>query len=182
MKYEYETDNLILRVLDENDSKMVLDFYREGDAYFGALEPSRVRGFFTEAYQKYALKYERNAFLSESAARFYLFAKDDDKKIIGTVSLRDIRKEDFCSATLGYKMLPDFTGKGFCTEAVSRICDASMRENRLHRISAYVQTDNQASVRVLEKSGFLREGIVKDYVRLRGKWHDYYLYGRIAAD
>lgn len=180
MQFQYETDNLILRILEEGEYAKVLDFYTKGDAYFGALEPDRAPGFFTDSYQRYVLKCEYNMFLTERSARYYIFTKENPDVVIGTVSLRDMRKDNFCSATVGYKMLEEFTGRGYCTEAVKCVTEASFAENGIHRVYAYVQPDNIGSIKVLENSGFEREGLVRDYVQLNGKWLDHLMYGKIS--
>ena len=53
---------------------------------------------------------------------------------------------------------------------------------RLHRIEAACIPDNERSIRVLEKAGFRREGLLRSYLRINGIWHDHYLYALIADD
>jgi len=84
------------------------------------------------------------------------------------------------SATIGYKLLPEYTGKGYATQAVKRLTDEAITDEELHRIVAYVQPDNTASIRVLEKCGFEYEGIARDYAMLKGRWHDHAIYARIG--
>ena len=103
MYFEYETDRLILKKLDEPDAGKVLKFYSEGDEYFGGAEPERPQYFYTREYMQKLLKYEGDAFLAGSMARYYIFEKKDYNKIIGTISLRDIKRNSFCSAQIDRK-------------------------------------------------------------------------------
>lgn len=180
MYFQYETERLLLKVLNEDNSGEVLEFYKEGDSFFGAMEPERMEGFYTEGYQRYVLKYEEESFIEEKSARYYIFDKNRPDIIIGTVALRNIVKGSFLSATIGYKLLPEYTGKGLCTEAVKCISDRAVRDGGLHRIVAYVRPDNVPSIKVLERCGYEYEGIARDYVKLNGRWQDHAIYARIG--
>lgn len=179
MYFQYETERLILKVLDENSAGAVLDFYEAGDPYFGGAEPEHCEEFFTEEYQKRLLRYELDSFISEKMVRYYILRKDNPGRIVGTVSLQNIVRGCFCCGTVGYKLLEDCTRMGYCTEAVERITRAAFEDGGLHRISAYVQPENKASIRVLERCGYECEGIIRDYVRLRGVWQDHLLYSAV---
>jgi ribosomal-protein-alanine N-acetyltransferase len=53
---------------------------------------------------------------------------------------------------------------------------------QLHRVEAACIPDNIRSIRVLEKAGFQREGLLRSYLRINGAWQDHYLYARISDD
>jgi len=67
-------------------------------------------------------------------------------------------------------------------EAVGLVCDFAFDTLRLHRIEAACIPDNVRSVRVLEKAGFQREGLLRAYLRINGSWQNHYLYALIADD
>ena len=52
---------------------------------------------------------------------------------------------------------------------------------RLHRIEAATMLSNIASIRVLESSGFTREGVARAYLKINGRWEDHLLYARVAT-
>ena len=56
------------------------------------------------------------------------------------------------------------------------------RTLRLHRIEAACIPDNLRSLRLLEKAGFQREGLLRSYLRINGVWQDHYLYALVAGD
>ena len=68
------------------------------------------------------------------------------------------------------------------TEAVKLVSHFAFDTLRLHRIEAACIPDNARSIRVLEKAGFRREGLLRSYLRINGIWQDHYLYARIADD
>ena len=61
-------------------------------------------------------------------------------------------------ANLGYRVHPDHWGKGYATEAASLAVTHGFEELALHRVSATIVADNEASKRVVEKLGFVHEG------------------------
>lgn len=182
MFFQYETENLMLRVLDENKAGPVLDFYIEGDEYFGVVEPERPNGFFTVQYQKKVLFHEMEYFVKGERARYYAFLKSAPTKIIGTVSLFDFKREPYFSAMIGYKMLKDYTGRGYATEMVRKITEAAFFDSGLHRVDAFVQPGNASSIRVLEKVGYENEGLAKSVIKIGDKWLDHYRYACINTE
>ena len=117
--------------------------------------------------------------MAGKSARYYIYEKKNPYCIIGTAALRNIVRGSFMSATIGYKLLPEYTGRGYATEAVKKLTDEAVFREKLHRIVAYVQPDNAASLRVLEKCGFEFEGVARDYAMLKGRWHDHAIYARV---
>jgi ribosomal-protein-alanine N-acetyltransferase len=61
-------------------------------------------------------------------------------------------------AEVGYSVLPEFQGQGLATEMVAGIVRWAERRPQVKRIEAETNIDNEASVRVLEKNGFIRLG------------------------
>ena len=87
------------------------------------------------------------------------------------------------SAELGYMLRTEYEGQGVMTEALRGLLSHTLGPNDLHRITAYVDTENVASQRVLDRLGFQREGTVRHAARHpeRG-WRDHYLYGLLAGE
>jgi ribosomal-protein-alanine N-acetyltransferase len=75
-----------------------------------------------------------------------------------------------------------YAGRGLMTDAVKAVTRFSFDTLKLHRIEAACIPDNARSIRVLEKAGFQREGLLRSYLRINGAWQDHYLYARISDD
>ncbi|TIM75611.1 MAG: GNAT family N-acetyltransferase, partial [Mesorhizobium sp.] len=75
-----------------------------------------------------------------------------------------------------------YSGRGLMTDAVKVVTRFAFDTLRLHRIEAACIPDNARSIRVLEKAGFRREGLLRSYLRINGIWQDHYLYARIEDD
>ena len=102
--------------------------------------------------------------------------------LIGGISLNNINQRDK-SAELGYWIAREFWGEGYATEAVRLLCRYGFsRKVSLHRIYAWVHSENHGSFRVLEKIGFVREGVGRQASNVTGRWKDDYLYGLLKTD
>lgn len=77
------------------------------------------------------------------------------------------------SGWLGYSLDHAHDGRGFTTAAVRLVLDYAFRTLKLHRIEAGVMPHNIASIRVLEKVGFEKEGLSKKNVLINGTWEDH---------
>jgi [ribosomal protein S5]-alanine N-acetyltransferase len=75
-------------------------------------------------------------------------------------------------ADLGYDLRPEYWNMGMMTEVLSKIIDFAFHTLDVNRIEAAVSTENNASIRVLEKSGFVKEGILRERSYWRGSCHD----------
>lgn len=75
-------------------------------------------------------------------------------------------------ADLGYDLTPKYWNKGIMTEALSAIMKFIFNTLDVNRIEAAVSTENIASIRLLEKLGFMKEGILRERSYWRGSCHD----------
>lgn len=79
----------------------------------------------------------------------------DDPKLIGTIVFWNIVKEKK-QAEIGYEMLPQYHGKGIMQEALLKVIDFGVKALGLKRIVAETKSNNQPSVKLLEKCGFVK--------------------------
>ncbi len=181
MLLQYETQRLILKVLDPDYSNDVLRFYEKDKELFEKYEADRSPNFYTEGHQCNILHLEYGLCLKFNQVRFYVFLKEDPSTIIGTVCLYDISKL-YKSAELGYKFSSQYHHMGYASEAVEKLLNIAFAELDLHRICARVVEENTPSIRLLEKLGFEKEGICRDYICLRGVWTDHLQFSLIAPE
>lgn len=76
-------------------------------------------------------------------------------KLIGTICLFDFSDDD-TNAEIGYELLPEFLGRGIMQEAASKVIDFGVQHIELHSIEAHTHSQNQSSIRLLEKLNFER--------------------------
>lgn len=182
MKMKYETDRLVLQVLTDAAAGRVLQFYLDNREVFEPYEVERAQNFYTEQYQKTLLQCEYNLAVKQSAVRFWVFERREPERIIGTVSLQGIRRDFFCSATLGYKFDQKFWGRGYARESILQCLKIAFEEMNLHRIEACTLPENKASRNLLEKLGFEWEGTKRQSVNLHGRWRDHEVYALLAEE
>lgn len=75
-------------------------------------------------------------------------------------------------ADLGYDLRSEFWNMGIMTETLGAIIDYTFNTIGVNRIEATVSTENNASIRVLEKLGFVKEGILRERSYWKGNCHD----------
>ena len=100
--------------------------------------------------------------------------------MIGTITLRIDQVNH--KGELGYWIGSEFWGNGFATEAVNKVIEFGFMELDLHKICASVICRNYNSIKVLEKSGLYREGMLRQDKRLLGKYEDIYVYGILKTE
>jgi len=109
-----------------------------------------------------------------TAARFVL-QRPDGGKVLGTCNYTNIVRGPFQACYLGYQAARAHQGQGFMTEALEALDAFVFREMRLHRIMANYMPENTRSARLLERLGFLKEGLARDYLFIDGVWRDHIL-------
>ena len=100
-----------------------------------------------------------------------------DGKIVGTISFEpgaDVYRK---SGELGYFLLEEYCSQGVMTAAVAQFCPMVFRLPDAERITAYVNSPNLASRRVLEKNGFTHEGTMRRAVYKAERFYDLDIFG-----
>jgi len=132
--------------------------------------------FFTEAFWAERLALALEEFHAGRSARFVmqeLPAAGLDAPILGTCNYTNIVRGPFQACYLGYQVGRAHEGRGLMAEAL-RATNAFMFETlRLHRIMANYRPENARSERLLERLGFAREGLARDYLFIDGAWRDH---------
>ena len=182
MLLQYETSRLILKVLKSDSAPLVVDFYNRDKELFEKYEIDRIGDFYSTRYQQKVLKYEYNMAVKSSMIRYYVFLKDNPSKIIGTVCLHNIAANFYGCCEIGYKFSSEVHHRGYATEALTKVLEVIFYELQLHRVQAWVLPDNAPSIRLLERVGFVFEGISRDYLFLHGTWQSHALYSILPSD
>jgi ribosomal-protein-alanine N-acetyltransferase len=94
-------------------------------------------------------------------------------RIAGVLSLTNIVLGNFCSAYLGYYGMAEFAGTGRMTQALRLTIVHAFGELGLHRLEANIQPGNCASVALVKRLGFQKEGFSPRYLRINGVWRDH---------
>lgn len=95
------------------------------------------------------------------------------QQIIGVDNLSQIFYGPFQNAYLGYYVDIDFAGKGLMTEGMRLVIDHAFKKLRLHRVEANIQAGNTASINLVKRLNFTKEGFSERYLKINGKWRDH---------
>ena len=132
------------------------------------------------AFRRRLRQYQRE--LRDDEGYAYLIFRSGDGALLGGLTLSNIKRGVAQAASLGYWMGVTYAGRGYMTDAVRALVPFAFDSLRLHRLEAACLPHNIASARVLEKSGFEREGRARCYLKINGVWQDHDLYARLAED
>jgi ribosomal-protein-alanine N-acetyltransferase len=86
------------------------------------------------------------------------------------------------SAEVGYWVDKRFAGRGIAPATLAMAVDHCFQAMHLHRIEAYIQPENVASRRAVEKLGFRDEGLRERLVHVNGVWRDHMCYSLVADE
>ena len=109
----------------------------------------------------------------------FLIIRSSDNTLVGGLTLANIRRGVAQAGSIGYWMGRPFVRRGYMTAAVQAIIPFAFASLRLHRLEAACIPSNDGSIRLLEKTGFVREGYAREYLCINGIWQDHLLYGRL---
>jgi ribosomal-protein-alanine N-acetyltransferase len=118
---------------------------------------------------------------TDQAYPFFLFRKEDNA-LVGGLALANIRRGVAQAGSLGYWVGAPHARRGYMTAAVRALMPVAFDLLRLHRVEAACIPTNLASTRLLEKTGFRREGYARQYLCINGYWQDHLLYARLRTD
>ncbi|KAA1243963.1 GNAT family N-acetyltransferase [Aquimarina sp. RZ0] len=113
----------------------------------------------------------------------FVFAikKMNENELLGLISLK-IGNPKYRIGMIWYKLFPDFWFRGYATEATKAILEFGFEKIGLHRIEAGCAVDNIGSVKVLEKTGMVREGLKRKVLPLKSGWSDTYEYAILETE
>ena len=111
-----------------------------------------------------------------------LVCRKNDDAIVGSINLSQICRGGFKSAYLGYQVGAPFAGEGYMTEAIHLALRYAFGKMKLHRLEANIQAKNAASIALVKRAGFRREGYSRRYLKIGGRWRDHERWAIIAED
>lgn len=132
------------------------------------------------AYRRRLRHYHRD--LRDDAGYAYFIFREGDNALIGGLTIGNVRRGVTQAAAVGYWVGAPFARKGHMTAAVRCVLPFAFRHLHLHRLEAACLPHNAASIRVLEKTGFQREGLARRYLKIGGAWQDHLLFALLSDD
>lgn len=132
------------------------------------------------AFRRRIRRYERD--LHEETGYAFLVFRKSDRAMLGGATFTNLRRGASQAGSLGYWMGESYAGKGYMSAAIAALVPFAHSMLRLRRIEAACLLSNAASIKLLEKMNFSREGIARQYLSIAGSWQDHLLYARLSND
>ena len=167
--------NCLLCTFTPADAKALAKLLFDNKYYWSTHEPLHQDEFYTEETQYQKIMESLHLLQANREFSFGIYDQSS-KKLIGHISLYSIKRLPYASGFIGYSIDKNFIGRGIATEAVQIVLQFAFQTLNLHRVEAYVSPKNNASIRVLEKAGFSKEGLLRELLFINGVWVDHYMY------
>lgn len=183
---ELHTERLTVRLARPGMQAAMARFLTENfEGHLDRWSPPAASAFFTEAFWRDRLAIAVEEYHAGRSVRFVLQARDEapfEAPIVGTCNYTNIVGGPFLACNLGYQMARSHQGMGLMSEALRATNAFVFGELKLHRIMANYRPENERSGRLLERLGFAREGLARDYLFIDGQWRDHVLTALVNRD
>ena len=172
---------VILRTPEREDFDEWAMLRAESRGFLLPFEPSWpgdavTRAGFRRRLQRYAIDWRSDQGYS------FLLMRRVAPVLLGGISLSNVRRGVAETASLGYWIGERFARQGYMTDGLKLALAFAFDRLRLHRVEAACLPHNEASRRLLLKSGFREEGYAKEYLSIDGRWQDHLLFGLLASE
>lgn len=157
---------LLIRQITEEDDKSLLDVLSD-EVTCKYLSHNAV----TDITNARRLIIGMQRFFNEKQRIRWGIAQKHNNSLIGHCGFFDIDKSN-CCAEVSYCLKSGLWGQGIMTEVLDVILKFGFEDYGLNRIVAKVLTGNIGSIKVLQKLGFVQEGLLRESLYKNGKYHD----------
>jgi RimJ/RimL family protein N-acetyltransferase len=170
---ELETSRLLIRCLRMDDAAAMLDILSDEETvrYWG-------RPMMTELHQAQAYTRENLRWMEDGHCLYWGIEEKASGKMIGTCTLFKLDSNNR-RGEIGYLLNRGYWQKGFMSEALECVFEYAFTVLKLHRLEADTDPENTASIKILERFGFEREGLFRDRWLVNGDWCDSLMLGLV---
>ncbi|MEH7443834.1 GNAT family protein [Bacillus sp. JJ1122] len=170
---ELETNRLILREIYEDDAKDLFENFSDDRVmqHYGSEK-------MTEIEETVGLIHSFKMIYIENKGFRWGIQIKGQSRLIGTVGFHAWSSKNR-RAEIGYEINPEYWGKGYAQESISKALEFGFNDMNLIRIGAVVFQENRQSNSLLMKLGFHKEGILKNYIIQNGQSYDTIVYSKV---
>lgn len=171
---EIETQRLLLRRMTIDDAEVIL-YLRSNDEVMKYIDRERTKSI--EEAKSFIDKIDASL-NSNNGVMWGIMLKEKPRTLIGNIGYWRLIKEHY-RAEVGYMLHPSFWKKGIMKEALLRVIDFGFAEMNLHSIEANINPGNEASAKLLESTGFIKEAYFKEDFFFDGEFRDTIIYSQL---
>ena len=170
-----ERNRVYLRFPVQRDWRNWAALRAESRDFLAPWEPTWAYDALTRGAFRRRLKMYK-AELRQGVTYSFLILRRVDDVLLGGITLSNLRRGVAQSATLGYWIGSPHRNQGYMTDSLAAILEFAFSRIGLHRVEAACLPANEASRRLLLRSGFREEGYAREYLRISGRWQDHQLF------
>jgi len=171
-----ETDRLRLRQIMNQDAPSLMEYLADEDVmqYYG-LEPFQT---IQDALDE--IRWYQSLVEEKSGIRWGITLKEENR-VIGSIGFHRYVPRHH-RVEIGFEISKAYWGQGIASEALHTVLAYGSDHFPIHRIEALIEPENAASQKLVEKHGFVREGLLRGYEFTGGKYDDLYMYSLLKND
>lgn len=177
---ELHTERLVLRASDPAFAEAAADYYARNREAHARWNPPQAESMFSVEGQRERLAGAAETIAAGTLVGWWLFTRAEPARALGQIHVSQIARGPFCSAMLGYSIDAAHEGRGLMREALEAVLADAFGRVGLHRVQANVRPENARSLGLLDRLGFEREGLAREYLFIDGAWRDHVLTARRA--
>ncbi|MEC0130777.1 MULTISPECIES: GNAT family N-acetyltransferase [Paenibacillus] len=171
-----QTERCTLRKATENDRYDIFELYsQEAVVKYMPFTP-----FISVEDAIDEMKWYDKIFKEQSGLR-WMIEDRETQKVIGTCGFLNY-EQDHHRVEIGYDLMPAFWGKGIMTEVVNRVMQFGFLNIRLNKIEARVEPKNEASLILMNKLGFYKEGVLRQHEFEKGRYVDLAVFSKLKSE
>ncbi|MBG0916582.1 GNAT family N-acetyltransferase [Exiguobacterium sp. SRB7LM] len=173
---ELATPRFILRELEPRDARALYTIlsteevmrYYGSDPLLAVYEAKNVIAYFKDQFQ-------------QGKAIRWAICDRMTNELVGTIGFHNWTPQ-YYRAEIGFEVSPHYWRQGVAFEAASAVIQYGFEEFKFHRISALVAPENEGSNRLVQKLGFIEEGLLQDYAYSHGRFMDLTMYRLLKTE
>lgn len=171
-----ETNRLVLRKIDKSDANSMLEYLSDKEVvkYYGLAPFKTIEDALSE------ISWYESIRSKKSGIRWGITLKEKNE-VIGSCGFFNMNLKHY-RTEIGYELNKNYWGQGIASEALEAIIRYGFESMEIHRMEALIEPPNISSQRLVEKQGFLREGLLRNYEFTCGKFDDLYMYSMLKQD
>ena len=172
-----ENEEIFLRPLRVRDRKTWNRVRAENRDWLSPWEAT-IPTISEDSYKELPSYFEMVKILNHEArsGRSFSFAIWHGKNLIGQISLGGVIYGAMRGGHIGYWIDKAYANRGYTTQAVIAISNFGFESLKLHRLEINIRPENEPSIRVAQKAGYLFEGLRPRYLHIDGNWRDHHCY------
>ena len=166
----------LLRYRDKDIWTQVRRINNEWLTPWEATRPEHIDSSPLPSYVQMVAHQKREAKAGRIFAMGIWIADGKDERFIGQITLGGIVYGAYRGGYIGYWIDQRYSNRGYTTRAVKLLTKFAFEKLQLHRIEIAVRPENDASIKVAEKAGYIREGERLRYLHIDGDWRDHLVF------